>query len=180
MKSDARTFITIDPGYARSGEGCAVAFFRDRRLVRVMFARPEEVTFVGLYFDRCECILWEEPQIDKRTYAATRETVKLAAIGGVLAGMFAGKCGCRAQGIAPSQWKGSLRKPQMHSRIWRHLAEDEKDLLGGELTKRAIDEAKRKGALDRWSRPGGAYYPRSWYTHNLLDAVGIGMWALGR
>lgn len=172
--------VAIDPGYAKQGPGCAIALFEKRTLVRAFFARPESLSPKDLLVVNCGEVVWEEPQVDKRTYGATPEVVHLAAVGGTLAGMFAGRNGCRALPVTPKQWKKSLRKPQAHSRLWKAIFPSERALLGGYATEVAIDVAKVKGALDRWIKPGGSYYRASWRMHNLLDAVGIGLWRLDR
>lgn len=173
------TLVAIDPGYSKAGQGCAVAIFDNRALTYVGFMRPETLSPPQGVGDKAE-VLWECPQVDRRTRITTPQIVKLAAIGGELAGMFAGSLGCRATPIAPSTWKGSVPKPVAHGRMWTLLTDPERTLLGGDATRIAIEKAKRKGALDRWGKEGARYYPSAWLTHNLLDAVGLGMWRLRR
>jgi len=172
-------FIAIDPGYAARGQGSAVAHFHDGRLASVWFARPEtyHVHRVDAHVDE---VVWERPQVDKRTRVSVPAIVRLAAEGGTLAGLYAGATGAQVVACSPSDWKGSTPKPVAHGRLWAALDDRELAVLGGAPTAAAIDAAKRKGALARWARPGASYYPASFATHNLLDAVGIGMWRLGR
>lgn len=80
----------------------------------------------------------------------------------------------------PRDWKGSKHKPVHHAAIWEMLNRDERSLFGGDYTKRIIDATVEKGARDRWKRPGGDYYPKSFVTHNLLDAAGLLLFATGR
>jgi len=170
--------VAIDPGYTKRGKGCAVAVFCNGALIHVHFARPETISANEL----CVCagdVVWECPQVDARSNASVPAIVQLAAVGGVLAGLYAGACGCRAVAVVPSAWKGSAPKPIAHGRDWERLREAERDLLGGDGTIARIDAAKRAGALDRWGKPGATYYG-TWQGHNLLDAVGLGMWRLGR
>jgi len=82
--------------------------------------------------------------------------------------------------VTPSAWKGTEPKPQHHARLWEVLTPEERAILGGMATARAIADAVRKGALSRWGKPGASYYPRSFTTHNLLDAAALGCWHLGR
>lgn len=176
--------LTIDPGFARRGKGCACAFFRDGRLAGVWFARPEQIATrapVAYPVDpSLDLVLWECPQVDSRSRASVPAIVTLAAVGGELAGLYAGMTGAAVERVAPSAWKGSVPKPVAHGRLWRVLDARERAVLGGDATARAIDAAKRKGALSRWNKPGAAYYPASFDAHNLLDAVELGCWKLDR
>lgn len=173
------TLVTIDPGYAAKGPGCAVAVFCCGLLSQTYFARPEKVWITPL--KNVYEVVWECPQVDSRSRVSVPSIVQLAAVGGTLAGMYSGACGgATVVPVSPSAWKGSTPKPVHHLRLWRQLRVVEHDLLGGVDTEMAIEAACRKGALDRWGKPGASYYPRTWWTHNLLDAVGIGLWRLGR
>ena len=170
--------IAINPGFAMRGRGCAVALFEDRRVHRVLFARPETVDRNDLKH-AIDIVAWEIPQIDSRTRVSTPSVVQIAAVSGTLAGMYAGANDARIVAVTPREWKGSLAKPHAHHRLWNRLDEYERALLGGTDTGREIDRARRRGALGRWAKPGAAYYPASFETHNLLDAVGIGRYVLG-
>lgn len=173
----------IDPGYAARGEGCAVAIFVEGVLARAYFARPdklgEALGDMGMRVGG-SAVYWECPQVDTRTRVSVPACVKLAAVGGMLAGMYAGAWGATIRAVSPSEWKGSTAKPVHHARMWRTLHDTERWLLGGAATLQEIESAQRKGALDRWSRPGASYYPARWNTHNLLDAAALGLWAVGR
>jgi hypothetical protein len=171
--------VAIDPGFARRGKGCAVAVFAGQTLVRACFERPESVRPESLRVGATH-VVWECPQVDARTRTSAPAVIQLAAVGGMLAGMFAGACGCHAEPVAPLAWKGSTPKPVHHGRMWAQLSDDERRVLGGADTLKQIEAAKRRGALDRWGKPGAAYYPAAWLVHNLLDAVGLGLWRLGR
>ena len=171
------------------GKGCAVAIFIDQTLAHVNFYRPETITYVQLRVGAVE-VVWEQPQIDARTRVSVPAVVQLAATGGTLAGMFAGACGCSVTSVSPQTWKGGTAKPVAHGRMWTGWTDDygthhngltlaEQAVLGGSATLTQIEAAKHAGAKARWNRPGGTYYPTSWLTHNLLDAVGIGRWRLG-
>ena len=172
------SLIAIDPGFTKRGRGCAVAMFEDRHVHRVLFARPETVDRDDLNH-AVDIVAWEIPQIDARTRVSTPSVVQLAAVGGTLAGMYAAANDARIVAVTPREWKGSIAKPIAHYRLWNHLEDYERALLGGTDTEREIDRARRRGALDRWAKPGAAYYPASFETHNLLDAVGIGRYVLG-
>lgn len=167
--------IAIDPGYAKRGKGSACARFIHGELRHVWFARPS--TFAPLL--GVHTVVWERPQVDRRTRSSVPSIVRLAAEGGTLAGLYAGATGAAVVAVSPTEWKGAVSKPVHHKRMWRALSEAERAVLGVHVG-REIDAACRRGALDRWSRPGASYYPASFAEHNLLDAVGIGLWRLGR
>jgi hypothetical protein len=166
--------IAIDPGFSRTGQGSACAYFEEGMLLCVWFARP----ITAWPRHPVDEVIWEMPQVDTRTYHSTPDVIELAAVGGELAGIYAGHGGATISRVTPSQWKGSTPKPVAHSRLWEGLNVHEKDLLGGHVTLQQIEKARKKGALQRWKKPGGAYYPKSFDTHNLLDAVAIGRWRL--
>jgi hypothetical protein len=174
--------ISIDPGYAKRGKGCACARFDGGRLRCVWFARPEAAwrTTPAHAQRGVDLVVWEIPQVDRRTRVSTPHVVQLAAVGGTLAGLYAGAAGARVEPVTPAQWKGATPKPVAHGRMLRALNDAELAMVGGADTVAAVEAAKRKGARDRWSRDGSSYYPSSWLMHNLLDAVGIGLWRLGR
>jgi hypothetical protein len=161
-----RVIVAIDPGVRK----CACAFFDGAELEAVMFA-PFEYGWPGV-----SIVVVEKPQVDARTRTTTNTIVDLAYSAGVCAGAFRAPI----KAVTPSTWKGSEPKPQQHARLWRVLDDAERKILGGDRTKSAVDAAVRKGALDRWGKPGASYYPRSFETHNLLDAVALGAWYLGR
>jgi hypothetical protein len=171
--------VAIDPGYAKRGKGCAVAVLRDGRLSAVFFVRPETVAPAALRVGAIE-VVWERPQVDARTRVSAPAVVRLSAVGGELAGMFAGACGCRAVPVSPQQWKGSVAKPVAHYRLWQVLDPAERDVLGGDATYAVIRGAQLKGAKNRWGRDGASYYPSSFDAHNLLDAAALGLWRLRR
>lgn len=170
--------VGIDPGYSRSGEGCAVAVLRDGVLDSVCFARP------GDWLLRCAAVsnvVIEKPQQDRRSRAIPPAVlIELAWQGAALAYSIAASSGARVVAITPSAWKGSTPKPVQHRQLWAKLSAAERAILGGDATDAAIARAQDAGALDRWSRPGASYYPRSFATHNLLDAVGIAFAYEGR
>jgi hypothetical protein len=175
--------LSIDPGYAKSGKGCACAFFRDGAMHEHWFERPENwtVSKAYAYALQIHTVLWEKPQCDGRTYAVGHATmIELTAAGASLAGLYAGAFGAQLVALTPSASKGSVPKPVCHRRLWQDkLTADERLLLGGDATWRQIDLACEKGALARW-KPGVSYYPGTWLTHNILDAVALGCGYLGR
>lgn len=170
--------IANDPGYAKAGDGCACAWFDHGHLRDAWFERPEQWRAPR---HPCSLMLVEQPQQDGRSWSIPPAVLmRLSWDGALLAGLYAGACGARVEAATPNAWKGSIAKPVQHKRIWSVLDADERAVLGGDATGRAIDTACRKGALDRWGKPGVKYYPTSFKTHNLLDAAAMGVLKLGR
>lgn len=171
--------IAIDPGYSKRGQGCACALFGCGLLHHAWFARPDDVSEVMP--DGAD-VVWELPEVRPREDVSPGKAntlIKLAAEGATLAGMYAPATGGKVLAVAPSHWKGSTPKPVHHGRVWLRLSTEERSVIGVPWEIEAkINEAKRLGGLDRWAKPGHTYY-RSWPTHNLLDAVGLGQWYLG-
>jgi hypothetical protein len=170
--------ITIDPGYSAASGGCACAWFDAGRLGDAWFERPEQWRDCRRI---ASDIIVEQPQQDGRSWAIPPAVLmRLSWDGALLAGLYAGACGARVTAVTPSAWKGSIAKPVQHRRVWSVLDAVERAVLGGDAVGLAIDAACRKGALDRWGKPGVRYYPASFQTHNLLDAVAMGVLRLGR
>jgi len=169
--------LAIDPGYAAHGKGCACARFFEGRLVAVWYARATDVT---LSFARVSRVVWECPELRPRGGGADPATLmRLAVEGAELAGRYAGVHGATITRMTPHDWKGTTPKPMHHARLWSVLDATERAVLGGERTWRAIEAARKKGALSRWP-PGRTFYGASYTDHNLLDAAALGCVALGR
>ena len=94
----------------------------------------------------------------------TQDLVSLA----FAAGRFAGRFEPRAQvkGILPARWKGQIKKPISHYRVWRELRMEERSLFSSDTEERIIRGLN-----------GGPY---KWFGHNTLDATGIGLHHSGR
>lgn len=90
--------------------------------------------------------------------------------------------------LRPADWKGSLPKPIHHSRMLGVLSTEEARVIGLFATDEAVNAACARGAADRWKKPGATYYRArelptvcgTKITHDLLDAVALGLYALGR
>lgn len=178
--------INIDPGFASKGPGCACALFQSGSLdlcwyerasihPRAKLAAPAMVDCV------VDIVRWEMPQADGR--GANGDTlIQLASEGRGLATQLAMSCGGTIAAVTPAEWKGAARKPQHHRRVWLALTEDERLCVDDHPDRvwKVIEKTCEKGALDRWKKPGVQYYPKSFVTHNMLDAVAIGLHAEGR
>lgn len=177
--------LSEDPGYAKSGKGCACALYLDDHLDSHWFERPEDFCVRGIashlpHSTRLDVVLWEKPQGDARTWHIPPAVmIELTAAGASLAGLYAGAAGAKLITQTPTQSKGSNPKPICHARLWEALTPQERSTLGGDATWAQIDAACERGALARWA-PGKTYYPASWLTHNILDAVALGAKYLGR
>lgn len=180
--------LAIDPGaFARvSKKENAVALFARKILVFAWHERVdtgEGVAWspgVGAY--TADEVIVERPEYHgaRSDSARTQDLIALAWEGAMLAGAYAGRFGAPVCAYGVSEWKGSEAKPCQHARLWKVLDADERAVLGGDATWRAIDAAREKGALDRWSRSGGDYYPRGFKWADMLDAAALGATHLGR
>lgn len=175
--------LTIDPGYAKKGEGCACCASRDGLIVEAWFERAgkrgDDLAMradIGL-----DEVIVEQPQQDGRSWAVPPAVlIRLSWEGVKLGAFYAGAHGAKLIEPTPSEWKGSEAKPIMHGRLWLVLSNVERALLGGGVTERHIKAAKRAGGLDRWAKSGDKYYPSNWLGHNLLDAASMNAIASGR
>lgn len=82
--------------------------------------------------------------------------------------------------VKPSAWNGAQKKPITHRKVWRALNGLERGQVARSIgmSELAI-ENKIVEACDRLGRTGKVTR-YSWQAHNLLDAVGIGLWVAGR
>jgi hypothetical protein len=163
--------LSIDSGVHE----CACARFHEDRLVCTWHQDPRG-TLEAISYD---AVIVERPQYDARSdRARPADLMALAWSGALLAGRYAR--GARVVELTPREWKGSEPKPISHKRAWAVLDAQERAVLGGDATGRAIVRACEKGALKRWAIAGAACYPRSFKTHNVLDAAAMGLTHLGR
>jgi hypothetical protein len=179
--------ITIDPGYAADGEGCACSYLGNEETgLRWWFARPEGNVVARLRahvpsWVSVDRVVWELPQQDQRSRSIPPSVlIALAAAGGQLAGFYAGLTVAGLIAVTPSASKGSVQKPIAHDRMWGALTPDERGILGGDATYATIQRAIDAGARERWRRPGVAYYPAKFLMHNILDSVALNLQQQGR
>lgn len=149
--------LAIDPGVHKH----ACALFVGTHLAEVGW---------NLRYDNVQSVAIEKPQFDGRPATAL---IDLAWAGALFAGSF----GVPVRAFEPREWKKSVPKPIHHGRIWDALTNQEIDLLPDDTLGR-LHAARAKLA----KRPGkpGAYYYGNWEWHNILDAIGIGLYAVGR
>jgi hypothetical protein len=163
-----RTLTAIDPGVRKN----AIAEFVSGELVNAAYA-PTIIP---------DLVVIERPQIDARTRGIDPSNIlALAWSGAMLAGELKGQ-GAKVKEYTPTQWKGSEPKPLQHLRMIDVLGKREKAVLDECIGPDWIDrvhKAVEKGALKRWKVKGADCYGR-WEGHNLLDAVALGLFELGR
>jgi hypothetical protein len=93
-----------------------------------------------------------------RQKARPADIIKLATRAGKWEGLVSAFVGLEeVEYVEPHKWKGTIAKEVCHARIWSILSADEKATLAKVCE--GVAPSKR---------------------HNVLDAVGIGLWAVGR
>lgn len=96
---------------------------------------------------------WIEAQkIYPRSKVDPNDIVTLARDAGRWAGRY-DACGVDVQFVEPVVWKGQVPKETHHARIWAALTADEQEVVS--LSLKGVAPKKR---------------------HNVLDAIGIGLW----
>ena len=107
--------------------------------------------FIGTTFDR---VVVEMPvYYPQNNKADVNDLLRLAFAAGALSHVVA--CKTAVELVPPREWKGTVKKEVMNNRVFYRLCEIEQDVV----TKSCPTKVKR---------------------HNVLDAVGIGLHALGR
>jgi hypothetical protein len=155
--------VAIDPGKNR----CACACFSEgtSALVSAFFLTPGQEPPVPF---SASVVVIEKPRITTNT-PNWESIVDEAWSGAIIAGTF------RAPIIPyyPNEWKATVKKPVHHRRLWRVLSPAERFLLPVGVAA-VIDAAvKSYAATGKVTK-----YSHEW--HNLLDAVGLGLFHLGR
>lgn len=153
------TLVTIDPGKKSAG----VAIFRHGLLWDCMFVRARAhehmcitAGFVGFALDsRDNEAMIEVPRVYPKGHTPNpNDLIPVAVVAGMFGRVLAGK-GARVRFVAPKTWKGSVPK-EVHNR---------------RVTKKLTDAELR--VLDKCGLPASL-------RHNVVDAVGIGLWTLRR
>lgn len=173
--------ISIDPG----SKACAVAISVDNG--RIHWVGMVAPTFAALPRSArmgARRVIVERPEANGRD-TPPDDLIAITAAGFFLAGQLAGG---EVRSVTPREWKGQTPKPVHHRRLWGALGATEKALLGGEATAAAIASACKRGAADRWSKPGARYYLASELptvrgtkiTHDILDASALNLYDSGR
>ncbi len=172
--------VAVDPGK----ESCACAGFRAGVLTAVWFQPVTLDIGIGrLPAERLRpLVVVERPQIDGRT-VDPRVLIDLTRGAYLVATAYAAQLECSVQELTPAEWKGSLAKPIHHGRFLPALTADERRVLPAD-TDAEVWCAKQRWATrhrsKRKTKITGAEAYGSWTGHNLLDAIGLGLFALGR
>lgn len=101
-------------------------------------------------------VLIESPVIYPHSKANPNDIIRLAVNAGTWAGRYE-MLGACVEFVEPSRWKGQVPKDIHHGRVWSALTPEEQKI---------VDSAVK-------SRPASK-------RHNILDAVGLGLWAAKR
>lgn len=174
------TLLAIDPGVAQLATAC----FKGGALAWVGFM-PREAFLAGTWHDVFELVI-ERPRITDQTRGKDpNDQLDLNGAAYFAEGAIRARGGPPAKYVAPSEWKGQLDKPIHHGRVWSMLSPPEIRAFCRD-TGLTDDEvaAKIARACDLIAKgirnKDGSPKEYAWKTHNLLDAVGLGLWHLGR
>lgn len=124
----------------------------------------------------------ERPRIypGEKQKGDANDLIDLALAAGELCGSLYWRGVASVEYVEPRTWKGQHPKPISHRMIWQRLYTAERDVFASYagMTVTAI-ETKIEDACHRLAVTGKvtAY---SWKANDLLDAVGIGLHAIGR
>lgn len=146
----------IDPGVKVIG----ISKFRTGRLIEVRMIRAKSLEKMISHmrvgwlwdFDANHRVILEQPVVyDRRAWKGDpNDLVKVAIAGGAAAAALNGE----VEFVTPQRWKGGVPKKIHQPRIMNELTESERRFVVGCGPKSLI--------------------------HNVIDAVGIGLWAVGR
>lgn len=167
--------LYIDPGVREH----AVAYFRGHDLVGVSMTARED--FVKLDVRDVGVLVIEKPRVYPGPQEAdANDLIDLAGAAYFVEGAVRANGGPAAQYVYPSDWKGQIKKPAHHFRVWDSLSLAERSTFARDIgTTIAAVTAKILEACEHYSqtRKVRRY---SWKAHNALDAVGLGLWHTGR
>lgn len=130
------------------------ALFESATLISCGLGQPDGTAL------RIARVAIERPMIypGPRQKARPRDVITLALRAGEAAGLYARVYGVTPEYFEPDEWKGgSISKEAHHPRIWKRLNGTERRLVSTNCGR--LPEKKQ---------------------HNVLDAIGIGLFALGR
>lgn len=158
--------LSIDPGVTC----CGWAYWHDKSLIYCGLSRTKEKSIEerirahDLYhwLDSIDSIVIEKPEVYQQRFwkGDPRDLVELAmVVGGIIASF---PYSVTVRTVFPKEWKGSIPKEISEKRTLAKLSETEKQVLE---------------KPEVFGEPSTA--PPS-LLHNLMDAVGLGIWMLGR
>ncbi len=162
---------SVDPGNAAvKGRVCYVAAWDARELTDVAALTWQQIQ--GWSLNAVGVVVIEKPQQDGRSRKVPPGILIDLAWNGALvaAALRPSELVC----LTPNDWKGQTSKPVHHLRIWRVLSPLERKCFPADT-----EERIRKGA-EATARNAGKLTSYSFGAHNLLDAVGLGLFYLKR
>ncbi len=110
-----------------------------------------------------EDVLIECPKLRPRGEKNPNAILLVARNAGEWAGRLEGQTAGRIRYVTPNDWKGSTSKDISHARLWAKLDPKEQAIVD-----KAFAEAPGRNGLAPSKR------------HNVLDAIGIGLYGVGR
>lgn len=165
--------LYIDPGV--HFHACAV--FRGPQLMSVAFVAPE--TFADDGYPRMlpAQVIIEKPQIypgaDEKN---PNDLLEVYGAARFAEGAIRQQGGPAAHYVLPREWKGSFKKPPHHRQVWAALSPAERECFARDAGLEVdFIHDKIEAACERLARTGKVT-GYSWKAHNLLDAVGLGLW----
>lgn len=145
--------LTLDPGVDTGW-----SIFEEGKLAACGLGRPSLAEYGGPFAE----VLIECEELRGRGEKNPNAILKMARTAGEHAGYFADRAKV-VRYVRVAEWKGSTPKTICHARIWGRLDEWEK----------AIVDACFRAAKGRKGMPESK-------RHNVLDALGLGLWSVGR
>lgn len=168
--------LYIDPGVHHH----ACATFDDFTLVRVDFVAPDAFMAFPSPEALFELVI-EKPQLypgsDEKD---PNDCVDVFGAARLAEGFLRSRGGPIARYVFPNDWKGQMKKPPHHLRVWDVLTPAERAVFArdsGHDVDGVNDKIQRACQL---LAAYGKVKEYSWQAHNLLDAVGLGLWHLKR
>ena len=163
--------LYIDPGVRMH----AAAFFSGSTLSHLAFV-PREA-FVGYPVKELSHVVIEKPQVyPGASEKDPNDLIELAVAAGFVDGAIRARGGPPSVFVYPADWKGQIKKPLHHLRVWETLTLDERSAFARDSGQSVgFVAAKIQAACEALAQTGKVKN-YSWAAHNLLDAVGLGLW----
>ncbi len=175
------TWLSIDGGNeAKTGRACYVAEWRDTQLVSVESCTVDEAREDIILLGAPSCVVVERHQQDKRISGGGGRVppgVIIDLAWNTAAVAYTLARGAPVHEYTPTVWIGGVCKPALHQRIWRSLSPLERKALTGSWPAPHTVESYLRGAAKAYATKGTiTKHP----YFNVLDAVGVGLFHLGR
>jgi hypothetical protein len=169
-------WVSIDGGNeARAQRVCYLAYWRDDQLDYLAASNIQDLSQYGIV--QPSSVVVERPQFDGRIMRG--QTTPAVMLG--LAWNTAAVAYSLARGSAPvseytpNEWIGGVSKAILHRRIFGKLSASERAAVA-EYARGDVDAAIKKNLVR--AAKGKPPLKHPWY--NVLDAVGVGLYHLGR